>query len=420
MQYWAEAQKNVALISSMEYFFLSDSPCRVMHTVAVYSTKNCPYCRMAKAFLDRQGVQYTNIDVGENADQARKMIALSGQRGVPVITVDDEVIVGFDSSRLNDLFGSPDKDTFYDVLVAGAGPAGLTAAVYCARKQLKTIVVSENIGGQALQSWAIENYMGYRMVSGEDLMKNFEEQARSQDIRLEIDSVSAIAAEENGFFITTASGAGYRAACIILAQGKHPRKLDVLGEEKFIGRGISICSTCDGPLFRGKRVAVVGGGNSALQTAIEMSGIASSVSLIVRSTIRADEAYRNALAQKGNITVHEHTKVTALRGETFLTGITIADEKGGEQQIGIDGVFVEIGWLPNTEYLDGFLQLNERREIVIDTDCHTSRPGIFAAGDITSVKSKQIIIAAGQGAQAALEAYEYVMRQRAEAGGSKP
>ena len=385
-----------------------------MHAVTVYSTKNCPYCRMAKAFLERQGIQYRSIDVGEDAGEARKMIELSGQRGVPVITVDDEVIVGFDSRRLNELFGKPEEGAVCDVLIAGAGPAGLTAAVYCARKLLRTIVVSENIGGQALESWAIENYMGFRIVTGEDLMKNFEEQARLQDIRLEIDRVASIAKEENRFLVTTATGISYHATCIILAMGKHPRKLDVLGEEKFIGRGVSICSTCDGPLFKGKKVAIVGGGNSALQTAIEMSGIAVSVDLIVRGDIRADEVYRKALAKKNNIAVHDHARVTSLKGDKFLTGITITDDKGREQAIDLDGVFVEIGWIPNTEFLGDFVDLNTFKEIVIDPDCHTSMAGIFAAGDVTSVKSKQIIIAAGQGAQAALEAYGYAMRMKSQ------
>ena len=385
-----------------------------MQTVTVYSTKNCPYCRMAKAFLERQGIPYKKIDVGEDQDEARKMIALSGQRGVPVITVDDEVIVGFDSQRLNELFGKPEEGTTCDVLIAGAGPAGLTAAVYCARKLLKTVVVSKNIGGQALQSWAIENYMGFRMITGEDLMKSFEEQARSQNIRLEIDGIAAIAREENGFLVTTESGLSFTAVCVILALGKRPRTLDVLGEDRFIGRGISICSTCDGPLFREKRIAVVGGGNSALQTAIEMSGIAASVYLIARSTIRADETYRKTLGQKTNVTVHENTKVTGLKGDTFLEGITISDKEGREQTIDLDGVFVEIGWIPNTEFLGNFLELNDLKEIVVDENCHTSRPGIYAAGDVTSIKGKQIIIAAGHGAQAALEAYECVMRAKSE------
>ena len=382
-----------------------------MTRVTVYSTQNCPYCRMAKAFLEKNNVPYESIDVGSDEKAARKMIELSGQRGVPVITVDDEVIVGFDSQRLNELFGKTVPGGVYDVVIVGAGPAGLTAGMYCARKMLSTLIISENIGGQALESWAIENYMGYRMVSGEDLMKKFEEQIRVQDIRLELDRVTGFSADGNEFTISTAAGQDFRAKSLILAQGKRPRRLDVLGEERFIGRGISICSTCDGPLFKGKKVAVVGGGNSALQTAIEMSGIASSVSLIVRSSIRADPVYTKRLETIGNITVHQHTHVAALHGDQFLTGVTITDDKGLEQQISLDGIFVEIGWLPNTEALGTFVEINDRREIVVDVNCRTSRPGVFAAGDITNEKSKQIIIAAGDGAKAALEAYEYLMKQ---------
>ncbi len=383
-----------------------------MQQVTVYSTKNCPYCRMTKAFLDKNNVPYTNIDVGEDAEAAKKMVALSGQRGVPVITVNDEVIVGFDSQRLNALFGDAEKGQQYDVLIVGAGPAGLTAGMYCARKMLKTAIISENIGGQAMESWAIENYMGYRMVTGEDLMKMFEEQARSLNIRLELDGVKGIVSEQENFIVKTTTGATFTATSIILAQGKRPRKLDVLGEERYIGRGISICSTCDGPLFKGKKVAVVGGGNSALQTAIEMSRIATSVSLIVRSNIRADEAYTRMLAEKSNITVHLKSRITALFGDKFLTGIMVQDSQGKEQRIDLDGVFVDIGWIPNTDFLEGFVELNDRKEVITDQNCHTSVPGLFAAGDVTSVKSKQIIIAAGEGAKAALEAHDYVMRNR--------
>ncbi len=262
-----------------------------MRTVTVYSTKNCPYCRMAKAFLEKQGILYTSIDVGADAAAAQKMIALSGQRGVPVITVDEEVIVGYDSQRLNELFGTHPSDQIYDVVIIGAGPAGLTAGVYCARKLLKTLIVSENIGGQALESWAIENYMGYRMVTGEDLMKKFEEQVRTLDVRLELDRVSGIMPDQDLFAVSTVSGITVKAKSLILTQGKQPRKLGVQDEGKYLGRGLSICSTCDGPLYKGKKVAVVGGGNSAFQAAIELSGIATAVSLIVRSTIKADPLY---------------------------------------------------------------------------------------------------------------------------------
>ncbi|PKG32583.1 Uxx-star family glutaredoxin-like (seleno)protein [Methanoregula sp.] len=380
-----------------------------MTRVTVYSTRNCPYCRMAKAFLDKYGVPYESIDVGADPGQAQKMIEISGQRGVPVIVVDSEVIVGFDAGRLTELFGTEEAPDRYDVLIIGAGPAGLTAGVYCARKMLNTLIISENIGGQALESWAIENYMGYRMVTGEDLMKKFEEQVKTLNIRLELDRVTAVAQDQQEFTVKTASGKTIRARALILTQGKRARKLDVLGEDRFIGRGISICSTCDGPLYKGKKVAVVGGGNSALQTAIEMSRIASSVNLIVRSSIRADPISVERLKTIGSIVVHEHTHVTALHGEQFLTGVTIRDGNGVERMIDLDGIFVEIGWIPNTEILDGLVNLNDRREVIVDINCCTSRPGVFAAGDITNEKSKQIIIAAGDGAKAALEAYEYLM-----------
>jgi len=381
-----------------------------MKNVTVYSTKGCPYCRMAKAFLEKLGIPYTSIDVGEDIAAAKKMIELSGQRGVPVITVDDEVIVGFDSRRLNELFGTSTAGDIYDVLIIGAGPAGLTAGVYCARKFLKTMIISENIGGQALESWSIENYMGYRMVTGEDLMKKFEEQIQTLDVRLELDRVTGIYQEDGLFTVKTISDAIIKAKSLILTQGKKPRKLGVANEEQYLGRGLSICSTCDGPLYAKKKIAVVGGGNSALQTAVEMSNIAESVSLIVRRTIRADPVYTKMFETKKNIDVHLNTEITALHGDKFLTGITIKDGNGQEQTMDVDGVFIEIGWLPNTDILDGFVKLNDKKEIVVDLNCHTTREGVFAAGDVTSVKSKQIIIASGDGAKAALEAHEYVMK----------
>jgi alkyl hydroperoxide reductase subunit F len=373
----------------------------MMTKVTVYSTQNCPYCRMAKAFLEKHGVPYESIDVGSDLEAAQNMIDISGQRGVPVIMVDEEVIVGFDSERLNELFGEPPTGNSYDVVIVGAGPAGLTAGVYCARKMLNTIIISENIGGQALESWAIENYMGYRMVTGEDLMKKFEEQVRNLNIRLDLDKVIAITKDDALFTLNTIAGNTLKAKAVILTQGNRPKKLGIANEEQYLGRGLSICSTCDGPLYKGKRVAVVGGGNSALQTAVEMSDIALSVNLIVRSTIRADPVYVEKLKERKNITVHTGTHVSALQGDKFLSGITIKDERGKEQMISLDGVFIEIGWLPNTDMVEN--------EIVVDINAHTSIPGIYAAGDVTSVKSKQIIIASGDGAKAALEAFEYIM-----------
>jgi alkyl hydroperoxide reductase subunit F len=253
--------------------------------------------------------------------------------------------------------------------------------------------------------------MGYRMIAGEELMKKFEEQVRTLDIRLELDQVTGITKVDNLFMVKTISAIEVKAKTLILTQGNRPRKLGVANEEQYLGRGLSVCSTCDGPLYRGKKVAVVGGGNSALQTAVEMSEIAPSVDLIVRSTIRADPVYVEKLNAKKNITVHLNAQVTSIEGDKFLSAVTIKDDKGNEQKLQLDGIFIEIGWLPNTDIMDGLVALNGKKEIIVDCNGRTSVPGIFAAGDVTSVKNKQIIIAAGDGAKAALEAFEYLMTE---------
>jgi alkyl hydroperoxide reductase subunit F len=383
-----------------------------MPDVRVYTTKQCPYCRMVKAYLERRKIPFAEINVSENREAAGEMIRISGQNGVPVTVAGDRVIVGFDAQALNEVFGGGEAPVeVYDVVILGAGPAGLTAAVYIARKLLNTLVITENIGGQALESWAIENYMGYRMVTGEDLMKKFEEQARELHIQLELDGAVGISRDGDSFTVKTATDRSFGARSVIITTGKHPKMLGLPGEERFIGRGLSICATCDGPLFRGKNVAVVGGGNSAIQTAIEMSKIAKTVHLVVRSKIRADQVYQDVCRTKENIITHLNVDVSRLFGDQFLTGLSLRHRDTGEEaNIDVDGVFLEIGWLPNTEFLEGFVPMNPEKEVVVDENCRTGVPGVFAAGDVTSVKGKQIIIAAGEGAKAALEAYEYLVR----------
>ncbi|MDD1666550.1 MAG: FAD-dependent oxidoreductase [Methanomicrobiales archaeon] len=383
-----------------------------MSEVRVYTTMQCPYCRMVKAFLEKRGIPYSEINVSEDREAAGEMIRLSGQNGVPVTIAGDRVIVGFDARALQEVFGGeePPVDIF-DVIILGAGPAGLAAAVYTARKFLKTLVITENIGGQALESWAIENYMGYRMITGEDLMKKFEEQARELHIQLELDGVVGISRDGSSITVKTATDRSFVARSLIIATGKHPKMLGIEGEERFIGRGLSICATCDGPLFRGKNVAVVGGGNSALQTAIEMSRIAKTVHLVVRSQIRCDAILKETYQKKENIITHLNTEVARLYGDQFLTGLGLRHRDTGEEaRVDVDGVFLEIGWLPNTEFLEEFVPLNPEKEVVVDENCHTEIPGVFAAGDVTSIKGKQIIIAAGEGAKAALEVYEYLVK----------
>ncbi|MDD1664745.1 MAG: FAD-dependent oxidoreductase [Methanomicrobiales archaeon] len=382
-----------------------------MPDVRVYTTKQCPYCRMVKAYLERRKMPFSEINVSEDREAAGELIRISGQNGVPVTVAGDRVIVGFDAQALNEVFGGEEPVDVYDVIILGAGPAGLAAAVYTTRKLVKTLVITENIGGQALESWAIENYMGYRMVTGEDLMKKFEEQARELHIQVELDGVVSLSRDGSSFTVKTATDRSFGAKCLIIATGKHPKMLGLSGEERFIGRGLSICATCDGPVFKGKNVGVVGGGNSALQTAIEMSKIAKNVHLVVRSQIRADKVYQDIYRTRENIITHLNVEVSRLLGDQFLTGLGLRHRDTGEEaNIEVDGVFLEIGWLPNTEFLEGFVTMNPVKEIVVDENCHTSVPGVFAAGDVTSIKGKQIIIAAGEGAKAALEAYEYLVR----------
>jgi len=385
-----------------------------MPNVKVYSTAQCPYCRMVKAFLEKNNIEYDSVDVGTDEAAAKEMIELTGQYGVPVTVVDGEVIIGFDAPRLNELFGSERTSEVYDLIIMGAGPAGLTAGVYASRKLLSTMIISENIGGQAMESWAIENYMGYRMVSGEDLMAKFEEQVRNLNVHLELDRVTGVAKEGGLFTVTTYSERVFRTKSIVVATGRRPRRLGVEGEERFWGRGVSVCSTCDGPLFKGKDVAVVGGGNSAVMAAIEMAKIARSVHLIVRSTLRADAVYLDRLKEmEKNVAIHQPYTVTGLLGVDVLTGITIRHkDSGAEEEVAVDGVFAEIGHEPNVDAVRDLVAINDRNEIVVDENCHTSLPGIYAAGDVTSINGKQIIIASGEGAKAALEAQAYLLSLR--------
>ncbi len=383
-----------------------------MAAVTVYSTKNCPYCRMTKVFLEKHGIPYVNIDVGLDREAAKKMVDISGQFGVPVTVWGDEVIVGFDSEKLHELVGKEAVGGDFDVAIIGAGPAGLTAAMYAARKALSTAIISEDIGGQALWSWSIDNYMGYRMVTGEDLMKKFEEQIKELPITLHLDRVTSIKKDASLFTLETISGKSLTAKSLIIATGKHPRTLGIREEDSYIGHGVSVCSTCDGPLYKGKKVAVVGGGNSAFQAAIGMSRIAQWVYLIVRKGIRADTVLQKKVESIPNITSIVNTEVISYHGKPFLEAVTIKDRATGtETKIDIEGLFLEIGLLPNTEFLGGLVTQNEQQEIIIDHNCHTSMEGVFAAGDVTHINGKQIIIAAGEGAKAALEAYEYVLKR---------
>jgi len=306
----------------------------------------------------------------------------------------------------------------YDVIIVGAGPAGLSAGVYCARKMLDTLVISGNVGGQAAWSWEVENYLGYQLITGVELVERFRDHLDNFSVELlEGKNVAALRREGEILLARTESGEEYRAHAAIAASGKLPRKLGVPGEDEYRGRGVAYCSTCDAPLFRGRRVAVVGGGNSALDAALQLAQIAEKVYVITNEeALGGDEIRRRQVLDSPLVEVLTSSRVTAIRGETFVKGISLT-RRGGETSLEVEGVFIEIGSVPSTAYLPREVRLNERGEIVIDSNNRTSLPGLFAAGDVTDVMEKQIIIAAGEGAKAALSAYSWLVEnERVTAG----
>lgn len=296
-----------------------------------------------------------------------------------------------------------------DIGIIGAGPAGLTAAIYSARKGLKTAIVSKDIGGQVAWTLDIENYLGYQFITGRELTAKFIEQMRQFPVPIVTDEVTRIAPEGDLFTMSTAGGRTLAARTVIVATGKRPRELGLPNERGLIGHGVSYCATCDAPLFRGKTVAVCGGGNSAVQASVELARVGERVYNVSRSPWRADAATADKADKQPNLEKRIGYDVTEIVGDRVVEGLRIRNRKtGAEEELKVQGVFVEIGLDPNSEFVKGLLPLNEFNEIIVDPVCKTSVPGLYAAGDVTTVHEKQIVVAAGEGAKAALSAYEYL------------
>ncbi|MBN2585326.1 FAD-dependent oxidoreductase [Patescibacteria group bacterium] len=298
----------------------------------------------------------------------------------------------------------------YDVIVLGAGAAGLSAALYATRRALKTAVLNKEFGGQTATTLAIENYPGIDKIEGPELMLRFKAQAEKYGAEILDNPASSIVKQNNHFVVTGQDSQTYETKAIILAFGKTPRRLDVSGELEFAGKGVVYCATCDAPLFAGKDVVVVGGGNSAVDAALLLSKIAKQVYLVHRrAEFRAEQVLLERLKQTGNIKLVLNSNIDSIYGEDFVTGVKIKDlitEQTSE--LSVQGVFVEIGYEVKADFLPDCIKLNEAGEVIIDAFNGTSCPGIFAAGDATSVPYKQTVISAGEGAKAALSAYNYI------------
>jgi alkyl hydroperoxide reductase subunit F len=300
----------------------------------------------------------------------------------------------------------------YDVAIIGGGPAGLAAAVYAARKRLSTVLISVDIGGQVNRTLGVENYLGYQFIEGGELISRFQNQVVQYPIEQRIGSrVSRVGQTDGGFEVTIDGGGKYQSRVVVFAAGKRPRELGVPGEARFAGRGVSYCAICDGPLFAEKRVAVIGGGNSALEAALDMVRIAEHVDLVSLTQITGDSILFEKLKEAKNLSIYLEHRTERIDGNDFVEGITILSVKSGQAlDLTVGGVFVEIGLMPNSEALRGLLDLNERDEVPVNCSGETSVPGLFAAGDVSDVPEKQIIVAAGEGAKAMLRAHRYLQR----------
>ena len=299
----------------------------------------------------------------------------------------------------------------YDLIVAGAGPAGITASVYAARKRMSLLVITRDIGGQAALSGEIENYTGYQFISGPELVAKFEQHLKKYGIELkENEEVKEVEKKDNSILIKTGKG-NYEAKTAVIASGKRSRELGVAGEAEFKNRGLTYCATCDGPLFAGKDVAVIGGGNSALDAALQLINIAGHIYIVnITSTLGGDSIMREKVSASEKVSVLNDTRTTAIRGDKMVSAIEVKT-KDAEKTLAVQGVFVEIGLTPNSEFAKE-LEKNEWGEIKVNCRNETSIPGIFAAGDVTDVPEKQIIVAAGEGAKAALGAFRYLSRNK--------
>ena len=313
------------------------------------------------------------------------------------------------------------KDAF-DVLVIGGGPAGAAAAIYAARKGIRTGVAAERFGGQVLDTMAIENFISVTYTEGPKLASALEQHVREYDVdimNLQRASKLIPASEPGGLIeVQLENGASLKSRSVVLSTGARWRQMNVPGEQEYRNKGVAYCPHCDGPLFKGKRVAVIGGGNSGVEAAIDLAGIVSHVTLIeFDGQLRADEVLQRKLRSMKNVTVITNGQTTEVLGDgQRVTGLVYKDRVSGDPlNVELEGIFVQIGLLPNTEWLKGAVALSPRGEIEVDSHGRTSVPGVFAAGDATTTPFKQIVIAMGEGSKAALSAFDHLIRTSAPA-----
>ncbi|MDR1853618.1 MAG: alkyl hydroperoxide reductase subunit F [Azoarcus sp.] len=396
-------------------------------TYVSLSCHNCPDVVQALNLMAvlNPGITHTMIDGALFQDEVEKRQIMA----VPTVFLNGQP---FDQGRmeLGEILAKVDtgaaardakklsaKEPF-DVLVVGAGPAGSAAAIYAARKGIRTGVVAERFGGQVLDTLAIENFISVKETEGPKLAAALEEHVRQYGVDvMSLQKVARIVPAAAGKLaeVQLENGGVLKAKAVILATGAKWREMNVPGEKEFRAKGVAYCPHCDGPLFKGKRVAVVGGGNSGVEAAIDLAGVVAHVTLLeYGEQLRADAVLQQKLGSLPNVTVIKQAQTTEVTGTDTVNGLVYKDRASGEtRRIDLEGIFVQIGLLPNTDFVKETVEVTKSGEIVIDVRGQTSVPGIFAAGDCTTVPYKQIIIAMGEGAKASLSAFDYLIRNSA-------
>jgi len=380
---------------------------------------NCPEVVQALNLMSvlNPNITHTMIDgaVFKNEVESKNVMA------VPTIYLNGEF---FESGRMTvedilaKLGSGPDISVFqnkepFDVLVIGAGPSGASAAIYAARKGIRTGIVAERIGGQVNDTLGIENFISVKYIEGPQLASSLEAHMKEYGIDImNAQRVKRLEKKDPYIEVELENGAILKSKTVILSTGARWRNMNVPGEAEFKNKGVNYCPHCDGPLYAGKRVAVVGGGNSGVEAAIDLAGIAEHVTLLeFMPELKADQVLQDRLYSLPNVTVIKNAQVKEVNGDTKVNGITYIDRVTGEEKrIDLEGVFVQIGLVPNTEWLEGIVERNRAGEIIVDSRGATNVPGIFAAGDCTNTPYKQIIISMGSGATAALGAFDYLIR----------
>lgn len=302
----------------------------------------------------------------------------------------------------------------YDLIIIGAGPAGVSAGIYASRQKLKILIISKDLGGQvAKKAVDIENYPGFEKISGPELVDLYQKQIKFSNLELVPEEVDNLEKKNDKFFVYVKSGKTYEAISVIIASGAESKKIGVKGEEEFTGKGVSYCSLCDGPVFKNKTVAVIGGGNNGFESAVFLSNYVKKIYILEYSDrVKADQENQDLVAKNKNIEIITNAKILGIEGKTFVNSITYQDLKKNKKfKLEVDGVFVEIGYSPKTMFAKDLVELNDKDEIIFDPKTlETKTKGLFSAGDCNVSKYKQIVMASGQGATAALSAYEYIKK----------